>query len=43
MQFVERESEIAVSMTDTAVFMDTCSAWNDYTPIEVFAQDDSGI
>jgi len=43
MQFVERESEIAISMTDTNTFMDTCSAWSDYTPTEKFGQDDSGI
>lgn len=43
MQFVEPESEIAVSMIDTAVFEDTCSAWDAYTHTEVILQDDSGI
>ena len=43
LQFVESESDIAVSMTDTEAFEDTCSAWNDYTPTEFYIQDDSGI
>jgi hypothetical protein len=43
LQFVESESDIAVSMTDTAAFEDTCSAWDDYTPTEFYMQDDSGI
>lgn len=43
MQFVERESEIAISMTDTDVFEDTCTAWDSYTKTEIFGQDDSGI
>jgi len=43
MQFVERESEIALSLTDTDTFNDTCAAWNKYTPTEIFAQGDSGI
>ncbi|TVY83578.1 Laccase-2 [Lachnellula suecica] len=43
MQFVEREDEIAISLTDTDVFMDTCNAWSAYTPNELFAEDDSGI
>ena len=24
-------------MTDTAVFEDTCAAWNEYTPTEVYS------
>ena len=43
MQFVESESSIAVGMSDTAVFEETCAAWNSYTPGEVYLQDDSGI
>ena len=43
MQFVESESEISVSMSDTAIFEDTCSKWNAYIPGEVYMQDDSGI
>ena len=43
MQFVESEDDIAISMTNAAVFEDTCAAWNAYTPTEVYLQDDSGI
>ncbi|KAH6682559.1 laccase precursor [Halenospora varia] len=43
LQFVESESDIALTMTDAATFDDTCSAWNAYTPTEVYLQDDSGI
>ncbi|TVY39689.1 Laccase [Lachnellula subtilissima] len=43
MQFVERQSEIAVTMTDTNTFDDTCSAWNKYTPNQAFPQEDSGV
>jgi hypothetical protein len=43
MQFVEREADIAVSLTDTAAFEDVCAAWDAYTPTEVYLQDDSGI
>ncbi len=43
MQFVESESEIAVSLTDTAAFEDVCAAWDTYSSTEVFSQDDSGI
>ncbi|TVY92286.1 Laccase [Lachnellula willkommii] len=43
MQFVERESEIALTMTDTNAFDDTCTAWNKYTPNEVWPQEDSGV
>jgi hypothetical protein len=43
MQFVESQSEIAVAMSDTAIFRDTCDAWNDYIPSDVYTQDDSGI
>jgi len=43
MQFVESQSDIALTMTDSAAFEDTCSAWDAYTPTEVYLQDDSGI
>ena len=43
MQFVESESEIAALITDTANFEDICTAWDAYTPTEIFLQDDSGI
>jgi hypothetical protein len=43
MQFVESESEIAATLSDTAAFEDTCAAWDAYTPTEEFLQDDSGI
>jgi hypothetical protein len=43
MQFVESQSDIAVSLTDTDAFEDVCQAWNAYTPTEVYLQGDSGI
>jgi len=43
MQFVESESSIAIGMSDTAIFEDTCSAWAAYAPTEPYLQDDSGI
>jgi hypothetical protein len=43
MQFVESENNIAISLTDTEVFEDTCAAWNAYTPTELYLQGDSGI
>ena len=43
MQFVESEYQIAISLTDTEIFMDTCKAWDVYTPGEIYLQDDSGI
>ncbi|KAF4632898.1 hypothetical protein G7Y89_g5235 [Cudoniella acicularis] len=43
MQFVESESSISLTMTDTDVFDQTCAAWDAYTPTEVYLQDDSGI
>jgi hypothetical protein len=43
LQFVESESEIAIDMTDTDIFEETCTNWNAYTPTEVYLQDDSGI
>ncbi|KAF7892221.1 uncharacterized protein EAF01_010301 [Botrytis porri] len=43
MQFVESQSSIAVGMTDTAIFENTCANWNAYTPTQLFAEDDSGI
>jgi hypothetical protein len=43
LQFVESESEIVGTFTDTPSFEDTCSSWNSYTPSELFSQDDSGI
>ena len=43
MQFVESETSISVSMTDTNAFEDVCAVWNEYTPTEIYLQDDSGI
>jgi hypothetical protein len=43
MQFVESESDIAVSMTNTDTFEDTCTNWQAYVPTELYLQDDSGI
>ncbi len=43
LQFVERQSEIAVSMSDTAIFKDTCAAYKSYSETALYAQDDSGI
>jgi hypothetical protein len=43
MQFVESENEIATSITDAAVFGDTCAAWDAYVPTETYLQSDSGI
>lgn len=43
LQFVERQSEIAVSMSDTAIFQDTCAAYQSYSETELYVQDDSGI
>ena len=43
MQFVESEDDIAISLTDTDIFEDTCAAWNAYTPTELYLQGDSGI
>lgn len=43
MQFVESQSSIAIGMSDTDIFEDTCANWNAYTPTELFAEDDSGI
>ena len=43
MQFVESESQIAISLTDTEAFSENCKAWDEYTPSEIYLQDDSGI
>ncbi|KUJ18329.1 laccase from botrytis Aclada At 1.67 A resolution [Mollisia scopiformis] len=43
MEFVERESEIAVSMTNTAISQDNCAAWVSYDATATWPQDDSGI
>ena len=43
LQFVESESEISISMSNTKIFEETCANWDAYTPTEVYAQDDSGI
>ncbi|PQE21062.1 putative Laccase-2 protein [Rutstroemia sp. NJR-2017a WRK4] len=43
MQFVETQSQIAIGMSDTNTFDQTCSNWNKYVPSEEFAEDDSGI
>jgi len=42
-QFIESESEITGTMTNTAAFTDSCNAWTSYTPTEAYTQDDSGI
>ncbi|KAG9234870.1 putative laccase-2 [Amylocarpus encephaloides] len=45
MQFVESPSHIADTMTadDVSIFGDTCATWDQYDPLAVFQQDDSGI
>ncbi len=43
MQFVESESDIAVSMTNTAASEDLCTAWTAYDAVAVWPQEDSGI
>ena len=43
LEFVESQSDISVTLTDTDIFMDQCSSWDVYTASEVFPQDDSGI
>ena len=43
LEFVESQSDIAVTLTDTDIFMDQCSTWSTYTTSELFPQDDSGI
>ena len=43
MQFVESESRIIPTITDAAVFEDTCAVWDAYVPTEIYLQSDSGI
>ena len=43
LEFVEDQSDIAVTMADADIFMDQCSTWSNYTVNEVYPQDDSGI
>lgn len=43
LQFVERESEIAINMHNTNTFENTCANWDSFTPNEPYKQDDSGI
>ncbi|KAK2625617.1 hypothetical protein QTJ16_004929 [Diplocarpon rosae] len=43
MQFVERQSEIAVEMADTAIFQNTCAAWKTWEETNIYEQEDSGI
>lgn len=43
LQFVERESDIAATITEPALLNDTCTAWDEYVPKQRFEQDDSGI
>lgn len=43
LQFVEREDEIAATLAEPQIFLDTCATWNEYVPNEVYPQDDSGI
>ncbi|TPX12651.1 uncharacterized protein E0L32_000828 [Thyridium curvatum] len=43
LEFVEDQRDIAVTMHDTNIFMDQCRTWKNYTAVEVYHQDDSGI
>ncbi|CAG8949270.1 hypothetical protein HYFRA_00004895 [Hymenoscyphus fraxineus] len=43
MQFVEDENRIALTMTDAAVYQDTCANWVEFERTNVYEQDDSGI
>ncbi|EHK98308.1 putative Laccase-2 [Glarea lozoyensis 74030] len=43
MQFVESESQISLTMTDSATFADTCDAWQPYSSTMIYPQDDSGV
>lgn len=45
LEFVESEGQIASVQGPAAqtFVQDTCDSWNAYTPIEVYAQDDSGV
>jgi hypothetical protein len=43
MQFVEREGEIAGTLTQPNEFLDTCSTWDSYYPTNLYSQDDSGV
>lgn len=43
MQFVERQSEIAINMHSSNIFEHTCSNWDAFVPDEPYEQDDSGI
>lgn len=43
LQFVEREGDIAATVGEPALLNDTCTAWDEYVPMQMFEQDDSGI
>jgi hypothetical protein len=45
LQFVETETKIAATITDSDVFTDTCNTWAAWytSPASVFLEDDSGI
>jgi hypothetical protein len=43
LQFVERESEIAATITDFDNFNAACQAWDNYFGTMYYVQDDSGI
>ncbi|CZR66851.1 probable Laccase-2 [Phialocephala subalpina] len=43
LQFVERESEIAATITDPDTFNSTCKAWSSFYATGKYIEDDSGI
>ena len=43
LEFVEMQSEIAVTITDVDTFLDQCKVWDEWTRTEFYTQDDSGI
>lgn len=43
LELVESESDIAVGLTDTDIFEETCKSWDAWDNTAPFAQDDSGV
>ncbi|KAG9240701.1 laccase precursor [Calycina marina] len=43
LQFVESETSIVATFSDTAAIEETCDAWDEYVPVQAWAEDDSGI
>lgn len=43
MQFVERENEIAASLVEPELFLDTCKVWDDWYPTSFWMQEDAGV